>query len=51
MLTDGFKDVAAIVRKGGEVMSAHGTPWEPDHPVWVEFARSMAPMMACYQPI
>jgi 2-polyprenyl-3-methyl-5-hydroxy-6-metoxy-1,4-benzoquinol methylase len=45
MLTDGFKDVAAIVRKGGEVMSEHGT-MEPDHPVWVEFARSMAPMMA-----
>ena len=45
MLTDGFKDVAAIVRKGGEVMSAHGT-MDPEHPVWVEFARSMAPMMA-----
>jgi len=45
MLTDGFKDVAAIVRKGGEVMSAHGT-MDPNHPVWVEFARSMASMMA-----
>jgi len=45
MLMDGFKDIAAIVRKGGEVMSAHGT-MEPEHPVWVEFAHSMAPMMA-----
>lgn len=45
MLTDGFKDVAAIVRKGGEVMSAHGT-MEPNHPVWVDFAKAMAPMMA-----
>jgi ubiquinone/menaquinone biosynthesis C-methylase UbiE len=45
MLTDGFKDVAAIVRKGGEVMSEKGT-MEPDHPIWVEFAHSMAPMMA-----
>jgi len=45
MLTDGFKDVAAIVRKGGEVMSSHGT-MEPNHPIWVEFAQAMAPMMA-----
>ena len=44
-LIDAYKDVAAIVRKGGEVMSAHGT-MDPDHPIWVEFARSMAPMMA-----
>src|SRR5579872_5929367 len=44
-LVDAYKDMAAIVRKGGEVFSAHGT-MDPDHPVWVEFARSMAPMMA-----
>jgi ubiquinone/menaquinone biosynthesis C-methylase UbiE len=44
-LVDAYKDVAAIVRKGGEVISAHGT-MDPEHPVWVEFARSMAPMMA-----
>ena len=44
-LVDAFKDMVAIVRKGGEVFSAHGT-MDPDHPVWVEFARSMAPMMA-----
>ena len=44
-LMDAFKDVPAIVRNGGSVMSAHGT-MEPDHPIWVEFARAMAPMMA-----
>ena len=44
-MIDAYKDLAAIVRKGGETMSAHGT-MDPDHPIWVEFARSMAPMMA-----
>lgn len=44
-LMDAYKDVPAVVRKGGSVMSAHGT-MEPDHPIWVEFARAMAPMMA-----
>lgn len=44
-LMDGFKDVAAVVRKGGTVMSEEGT-LEPHNPLWVEFARSMAPMMA-----
>jgi SAM-dependent methyltransferase len=44
-LMDAFKDVPAIVRDGGSVMSAHGT-MEPDHPIWVEFARAMAPMAA-----
>jgi len=39
MLTDGFKDVAAIVRKGGEIMSAHGT-MDPNHPIWVDFAHA-----------
>ncbi len=44
-LTDAFKDVAAIVRKGGTVMSEEGT-LVPENPVWLEFARSMAPLMA-----
>jgi 2-polyprenyl-3-methyl-5-hydroxy-6-metoxy-1,4-benzoquinol methylase len=44
-LVDAYKDIAAIVRKGGEVISAHGT-MDAEHPIWVEFARSMAPMMA-----
>lgn len=44
MLMDGFKDVAAIVRKGGTVMSEHVVT--PENPIWIEFARSMAPMVA-----
>lgn len=45
MLTAGFKDFTAAVRKGGVTASAEGTI-APDHPVWVDFARAMAPMMA-----
>lgn len=45
MLTDGFKDVAGAVRKGGTVMSPDGTV-VPENPLWVEFARSMAPVAA-----
>jgi SAM-dependent methyltransferase len=45
MLTEGFKDVAAAVRKGGTVLPEHGT-LAPEHPVWVKFARAMAPMMS-----
>jgi 2-polyprenyl-3-methyl-5-hydroxy-6-metoxy-1,4-benzoquinol methylase len=44
MLTDHFKDLAANVRKGGTVMTEEGT-LAPEHPVWVRFARAMAPMM------
>ena len=44
-LMEGFKDLAAAVRKGGTVASEEGTI-APDHPVWVKFARAMAPMMA-----
>ena len=43
-LADGFKDIAAIVRKGGTLLEGEGTV-EPNNPMWVEFARSMAPMM------
>jgi precorrin-6B methylase 2 len=39
----GFRDLAAAVRRGGTVMSEHGT-MAPEHPVWVDFARSMMPM-------
>ena len=45
VLTSGFQDLAATVRKGGTVMNEEGTI-TPDHPVWVSFARAMAPMMA-----
>jgi len=44
MLIDNFKDLTAVVRKGGSI-SEQGTI-APDHPVWVKFARAMAPMMA-----
>jgi hypothetical protein len=43
-LTSGFKEMAAAVRKGGTVISDDGTT-STENPVWVKFARSMAPMM------
>jgi ubiquinone/menaquinone biosynthesis C-methylase UbiE len=39
-----FDALASAVRKGGTALSNQGT-MEPDHPVWVDFARGMAPMM------
>ncbi len=44
-LTDGAKYMADTVRKGGTVMEHDGTIG-PDNPIWVNFARAMAPMMA-----
>ena len=44
MLTTAFQDLAASVRKGGTVLSEGGTV-SPEHPIWVRFARAMAPMM------
>jgi ubiquinone/menaquinone biosynthesis C-methylase UbiE len=40
-----YDDLTAVVRKGGTIISTEGTV-APDNPIWVEFARSMAPMMA-----
>jgi 2-polyprenyl-3-methyl-5-hydroxy-6-metoxy-1,4-benzoquinol methylase len=37
-----FQDVAAVVRKGGSINDGN---MGPDDPVWVDFARWMAPMM------
>ena len=45
MVKEGFQDLAAAVRKGGTVIPDEGV-MGPEHPVWVEFARAMAPMMA-----
>lgn len=45
MLTEGSKHMTEAVRKGGTAMENDGTVG-PDHPVWVKFARGMAPMMA-----
>lgn len=40
-----LEHLADIVRNGRTVLPGEGTV-EPDNPVWVEFAQSMAPMMA-----
>ncbi len=45
MLTDGSKNIAEAVRKGGTAMAGEGTIG-PENPVWVKFARAMGPMMA-----
>ena len=45
MLTAGYKDFTAAVRKGGVAASEEGTI-APDHPIWVDFARAMASLMA-----
>jgi 2-polyprenyl-3-methyl-5-hydroxy-6-metoxy-1,4-benzoquinol methylase len=42
-LMEAFKDFAAVVRKGGSKLPAEGTT-TPENPIWVEFARFMAPM-------
>jgi ubiquinone/menaquinone biosynthesis C-methylase UbiE len=39
-----FDGLAAAVRKGGTAQSEEGT-MAPEHPVWIDFARGMAPMM------
>ena len=44
-LTDAFKDFAGIVRKGGTLNTEGGTV-SAENPIWVKFARAMAPMMA-----
>jgi 2-polyprenyl-3-methyl-5-hydroxy-6-metoxy-1,4-benzoquinol methylase len=45
MLTSGFADLASAVRAGGTVLPEGGTV-APENPVWVKFARAMAPMAA-----
>ena len=44
-VTRNFDDLAAIVRKGSTTMGEDGS-FGPDNAMWVEFARSMAPLMA-----
>ena len=39
-----FDELAAAARKGGTTQSEEGT-MAPEHPVWIDFARGMAPMM------
>ena len=45
LVTEGAKHFAEAVRKGGTALEDDGTVG-PDNPVWVKFARAMAPMMA-----
>jgi ubiquinone/menaquinone biosynthesis C-methylase UbiE len=41
-IMEGFKHLSEAVRKGG---TADSGSLSPEHPVWVKFARAMAPMM------
>jgi ubiquinone/menaquinone biosynthesis C-methylase UbiE len=41
-VTEGFHDLAAVVRSGRPLVRQPFA--DPDHPVWSEFARSMAPL-------
>jgi 2-polyprenyl-3-methyl-5-hydroxy-6-metoxy-1,4-benzoquinol methylase len=43
-LTEAYGDLASTIRSGRVHTSEHGTT-APDHPVWIEFARAMGPMM------
>ena len=44
MLMEKFDNLSASVRKGGTATGDEGT-MEPEHPVWVKFARGMGPLM------
>jgi len=43
LIVDAFARLTDAVRRGGTAVPEHGT-LAPEHPVWVEFARSMAPV-------
>jgi 2-polyprenyl-3-methyl-5-hydroxy-6-metoxy-1,4-benzoquinol methylase len=43
-VTDNFKQLTETVKRGGSAPDT--APMEPENPVWVKFARAMAPMMA-----
>jgi hypothetical protein len=45
MITAAFDSLTDAVRRGGTAVDADGSI-APEHPVWVEFARSMAPAAA-----
>jgi SAM-dependent methyltransferase len=44
MLRGPYERLAEVVRKGTTVLPGEGSV-EPENPIWVEFAQSMAPMM------
>jgi 2-polyprenyl-3-methyl-5-hydroxy-6-metoxy-1,4-benzoquinol methylase len=43
MLIDNFEHLTEAVKKGGS--AGETKPLEPEHPIWVKFAKAMAPMM------
>lgn len=43
LLVDSFNRLSDAVRRGGTAVSEEGT-LAPEHPVWVDFARAMAPL-------
>jgi ubiquinone/menaquinone biosynthesis C-methylase UbiE len=43
-IREAFDELAAAARKGGTAQSPEGT-MAPEHPVWIDFARGMAPLM------
>ena len=43
-MLDAFENFVGAVRKGGTMLSQEGT-MAAEHPVWVDFARAMVPMM------
>ncbi len=43
MVLDGFNRLTDAVRRGGTAVPNNGT-LAPEHPMWVDFARSMAPL-------
>ena len=43
VIMQSFADIAATVRRGGTLMEAGGAT-EPENPMWVDFARAMAPL-------
>lgn len=43
-LTEAFTDLASTIRRGRLSTSEQGST-APDHPAWIEFARTMGPMM------
>jgi len=44
-MVSSFQDLAEVIRHGRTLLPGEGSV-EPENPVWVEFAHSMAPMMA-----
>ncbi len=49
-LMEGFEKLTDAVRNGATALEEEGTV-APEHPVWVEFARAMAPLAAMSAPL